>query len=247
MKLYPAIDLKGGRTVQLVGGEPGTERVSLPDPLAVARGWLELGFEELHVIDLDAALGSGSNADLVAGIVNETRVPVQVGGGVRNDEVAERLLMAGVARVIAGTRAVEDVPWATRLAETWPGRVMVAADVRDGKVVTRGWTETTALSATEFLARYDGVPLAGVLVTDVSREGQLQGADARLFEGLVEATTHPLQAAGGVTSLQDLRDLAGAGVSGAVLGMSIYTGAIDAAAALAETKARVRSNHERNQ
>lgn len=242
MRLLPAVDIRGGRTVQLVGGRPEDERVSLPDPAATARHFLELGFEELHVIDLDAALGSGSNLTLVRELVAAYQVPVQVGGGVRSDEAVADLIEVGAARVIVGTRAVEDPAWLERNAGLYPGRLMVACDVKDGaeggKVVSRGWTETTALAAEELLARLADVPLAGVLVTDVSREGRLQGVNAELFARLAASTPHPLLAAGGVTSLSDLRELERAGVAGAVLGMSLYTGAIDAAAALHEFKER---------
>ena len=238
MRLLPAIDIRGGRTVQLVGGRPEDERVSLPDPAATARRFLELGFEELHVIDLDAALGSGSNLTLVRALVAGSPVPVQVGGGVRSDEAVTELIEAGATRVIVGTRAVEDPAWLERNANLYPGRLVVACDVKGGKVVSRGWTETTALEAQEILDRLEGSELGGVLVTDVSREGRLQGVDPELFARLAAGTSHPLLAAGGVTSLNDLRELERAGVAGAVLGMSLYTGAIDATAALHQFKER---------
>lgn len=232
MRLLPAIDLRGGRTVQLVGGEPGTERVSLPDPVATARGFLQQGFKELHVVDLDAALGQGSNLAIIRELVAEFDVPVQVGGGVRSLGAAESLLEAGAARVIVGTRAVEDPAWLADVTQQLPGKVVVACDVKGIKVVSRGWTENTGLHALSFLATLDALPLAGVLVTDVSREGRLTGIDGELFARLATATPHPLLAAGGVTALADLQTLDRAGASGAVLGMSLYTGAIDVGAAL---------------
>jgi phosphoribosylformimino-5-aminoimidazole carboxamide ribotide isomerase len=232
VRLLPAIDLRGGRTVQLVGGEPGTERVSLPDPAAAARAFLNQGFQELHVVDLDAALGQGSNLALIRELVAEFDVPIQVGGGVRSLETAENLLEAGAARVIVGTRAVEDPAWLAEVTRQLPGKVVVACDVKGINVVSRGWTETTGLHALSFLATLDPLQLAGVLVTDVSREGRLAGINGDLFARLATATPHPLLAAGGVTSLSDLQALDQAGVSGAVLGMSLYTGAIDPSAAL---------------
>jgi phosphoribosylformimino-5-aminoimidazole carboxamide ribotide isomerase len=234
MRLYPAIDLRGGRAVQLVGGVPGSERVSLPDPIAVAERWIEVGFRALHLVDLDAALGEGDNQDAIGALLAAAQVPVQVGGGVRDDAAAARLLDAGAARLIAGTRAVEDPAWIAALAERWPGRVCVAADTRDGRVVTRGWTAGGRLEPAALLARLDTLPLAAVLVTDVSREGQLRGIDADHFATLAAATRHPLVAAGGITSLDDLRALDAAGVAGAVVGMALDTGAIDARAALQE-------------
>lgn len=234
MIVMPAVDLRGGRTVQLVGGRPGSERVSLPDPLLVAERWVELGFTQLHVVDLDAALGEGSNRPLLLKLVAEAGVPVQVGGGVRGTRLAQELFQGGAARLIVGTRAAEDRAWLTRLCRRWPGRVVVACDVNDGQVVTRGWRSGTGMRAEGLLAGLDDLQLAAVLVTDVSREGRLQGVNADLFAGLVGATRHPLQAAGGIAEIHDLRALRRAGVSAAVLGMSLYTGSIDPAEVIEE-------------
>jgi phosphoribosylformimino-5-aminoimidazole carboxamide ribotide isomerase len=234
MIVYPAIDLRGGRAVQLVGGQPGAERVSLPDPVAVAEDWVRTGFRALHVVDLDAALGEGSNHETILAILEAVTVPVQVGGGIRDDNAAARLLEAGAARVITGTRAIEDPDWLAGLAARWPDQVAVAVDIRDGRVLARGWTATTALDATSFIQRLDVIPLAAVIVTDVTREGQLKGVDTDCFAGLARISGHPLQAAGGITNLADLRALAAVGVAGAVVGMSIYTGAIDPRATIME-------------
>ncbi len=234
MIIYPAIDLRGGRAVQLVGGRPETERVSLPDPVAVALRWVAEGFRALHIVDLDAALGDGDNHDAIRAIMAAVTVPVQVGGGIRDDDAATRLLHAGAARVITGTRAAEDPDWLAALATRWPGRVCVAVDTRDGHVLTRGWTAATGTGAISQLERLDSLPLAAVIVTDVNREGQLTGVDARYFATLTRATRHPLLAAGGITNLDDLRALATAHVAGAIVGMSLYTGAIDPRATIQE-------------
>jgi phosphoribosylformimino-5-aminoimidazole carboxamide ribotide isomerase len=226
---WPAVDLQGGRVVQLVGGRPGSERVSLPDPVAVARRWIEEGFRALHVVDLDAALGSGSNRASVEAILAAVDVPVQVGGGVREDAAVEELLRAGARRVIAGTRAVRDRAWLERIAALHPQSVVVAADTRAGEVLVRGWTEGTGLPLLEFVRGLAGLSLAGVLVTDVGREGRLGGADLALFREVVAASAQPVLAAGGIATLDDLRRLADAGLAGAVLGMSIYAGGLAAA------------------
>lgn len=224
---YAAIDLRGGRVVQLVGGEPGTERVSLPDAVAVARQWVDAGFRALHVVDLDAALGSGDNRARVLEVIRAVEVPVQVGGGVRDEETAAALLDAGASRVIVGTRAVEDPEWLAALVARFPERVVVAADVRGDHVVTRGWTADAGLDAVDFLRRLDALPLGGVLVTDVTREGQMIGIDEARFRALVAATRHPLLAAGGIGGIEDVRTLARCGAVGAVLGMALYTGAVN--------------------
>ncbi len=228
MIAIPAIDLRGGRVVQLVGGEPGTERVSLPDPAAVARQWEADGFTMLHVVDLDAALGSGDNRSAVEAVLAAVRVPVQVGGGIRTDEDVVSVLDAGAARVVVGTRAIEEPAWLEHIAARHPGQVVLAADVRDGLVVTRGWTESSDLEAAALLENVRALPLAGVLVTDVGREGRMQGADVVQFEALVEASRHPLIASGGIAGTADLTALAAVGVHAAVLGMALYTGALDA-------------------
>ena len=233
MRLLPAIDLRGGRAVQLVGGQPADERVSLADPLAVARLWQDAGFRALHVVDLDAALGTGNNDSVIAALL-ALDVPVQVGGGVRDDDAVARLVDLGAARVIVGTRAVEDRDWVERAAARWPGRIIVAADARAGAIVTRGWTAASALGAQEFVEGLGALPLAGVLVTDVTREGRMCGIDSTLFRDLVDATAHPLIASGGIGGAEDLRLLEGAGAAAAVLGMALYTSALDPSSIIRE-------------
>lgn len=231
MIAYAAIDLRGSRVVQLVGGRPDDERVSLPDPTAVALDWLACGFVALHVVDLDAALGTGDNSAAIRDVIAAGGgVPVQVGGGVRSIEVAETLFAAGAARVVVGTRAIEDAAWLDQLTVRWPGRVVVAADVRGDDVVIRGWTTGAGLAVEDLLASLSQLPLAGVLVTDVSREGSMAGVDVGRFERLVAATPLPLVAAGGIAGAEDLAALDQAGVAGAVIGMALYTGALDARA-----------------
>src|SRR5690606_37055052 len=168
------------------------------------------------------------NRAAVEAILAAVDVPVQVGGGVRDDETADALLAAGAARVIAGTRAVEDAAWIAALAERHPGRVIVAADVRGRVVVTRGWTAGAGITVDALLRRLEPLPLAGLLVTDVSREGRMAGADAARFAALAAATRHPVIAAGGIAGMDDLRALAARGIAGAVLGMALYTGGLDA-------------------
>lgn len=227
MIAWPAVDLKGGRVVQLVGGRPEAERVSLPDPVAVARDWVARGFHALHVVDLDAALGTGDNRPAIEAILAAVDVPVQVGGGVRDNGTLDRYVAAGAARVIVGTRAVRDRAWLERACARHPGRVLVAADTRAGQVLVRGWTETSGLDLRSYLGDLAPLPLAGVLVTDVACEGGLGGADVALFRDVVAACAQPVLAAGGIARLEDLRRLADAGVAGAVLGMVLYAGDID--------------------
>lgn len=234
MRVWAAIDLRDGAAVQLVGGDPAHERVRLPDPVAVAERWLGAGFTALHVVDLDAALGTGDNREAVAAIADAVagRAALQVGGGIRDDAAIVRSLGLGVDRVVVGTRAVEDRPWLEAAADRNPGRLVVAADVRHGAIMSRGWTESTGRSAGAFVAGLDPLPLADVLVTDVGREGREAGIDREGFRDLVAATRHGVIAAGGIAGVDDLDALREVGAAGAVLGMALYTGRLDPADAL---------------
>jgi len=236
MIAIPAVDLRGGRCVQLVGGDYAQERVRLDDPVAVAREWVRTGFARLHVVDLDAATGRGSNRALVREILREVAcepgpwgaIPVQVGGGVREEDDIAALLDDGAAAVVVGTRAVEDAHWRDTMALRYPGRLVLAADVRERRVVTRGWSATSATDVVELVRDCAGLPLAGLLVTAVQLEGRMAGTDLPLMQELAEEATVPLLASGGVGSVDDLRALAHRGAAGAVLGMALYTGALDA-------------------
>ena len=234
MITIPAVDLRDGACVQLVGGSYGDERVRLSDPLGVAREWWSHGFQRLHVIDLDAATGRGENRALVRGILDDAAAEVQVGGGVRDAARLEELLEDGADWVVLGTRALEEPEWLAEMAARHPDRLIVAVDVRERRVVTRGWSRTLPEHVDDMVDELNGLPLAGLLVTAVHREGQLQGTDLPLMEDIVEASRAPVFAAGGVSSLDDLRALEHRGAAGAVIGMALYTGALDPRAVVGE-------------
>jgi phosphoribosylformimino-5-aminoimidazole carboxamide ribotide isomerase len=234
MRVFPAIDLRGGACVQLVGGEPDAEKIRLPDPMEVARRWKDAGFQGLHLVDLDAALGTGSNAEDVTAILEETTLETEVGGGVRDAESIQRLLELGASRVIVGTRALEDPRWLEEMAFKFPGKLILAADTRRRQVVTRGWTRTLSQDVGALIAGVDPLPLAAIQVTAVHVEGLEGGTDLELMSELVETTSHPLYASGGIASMDELRKLSSAGVAVAILGMALYTGKIDAKAAAKE-------------
>lgn len=228
MRALPAIDLREGACVQLVGGSYEAERVRLPDPLLVAQRWAAAGLTSLHIVDLDAALGRGSNTPVIAALARQPGLELQVGGGVRALAAIERLFELGVQRVVVGTRAVEDAPWLEAMAARFPRQLVVAADVRGTSVVTQGWTKTSPLTIDALLQRLADLPLAGVLVTAVHVEGQLQGIDAALMRGVCAAATMPIIASGGITTMEDLRQLRELGAHAAVIGMALYTGRLDA-------------------
>lgn len=219
----PAVDIRGGRCVQLVGGRPEREEVSLPDPAAQARIWRDMGFGTLHIIDLDAALSQGENRAAIRAVVQSTDASIQVGGGIRDERAVQEVLALGVDRVIVGTRAIDDFHWLSRQAHGHPRKIMVAADVREGIVVRKGWTESSGIPVLELLRRLDPLPLAGILCTDVSREGRMEGIDLAGAQEVVRGSHHPLWISGGVTTVRELRALARAGAAGAVLGMALYT------------------------
>jgi phosphoribosylformimino-5-aminoimidazole carboxamide ribotide isomerase len=227
MIAIPAVDLREGACVQLVGGEYAQEKVRLADPASVARDWCNQGFQRLHVVDLDAATGKGNNRKVIREILREASVPVQVGGGIRNEDQIERWLDEGASYVVVGTRAVEDEDWLTEMADKFPNQLIVAADVRERRIVTRGWTKTLPRNVVHFVEDLASLPLAGILVTAVHKEGQMQGTDLPLMEDVAEASQWPVFASGGVSSMDDLRALEHRGLSGAVLGMALYTGAIE--------------------
>jgi phosphoribosylformimino-5-aminoimidazole carboxamide ribotide isomerase len=228
MIAIPAVDVREGACVQLVGGVYANERVRLPNAPAVAREWTDAGFKRLHVVDLDAATGAGSNLPVVEEILRDARVPVQVGGGVRSTEAVEQLFRAGADRVVVGTRALEDPDWLADLAGMYPGVIIVATDVRERRVVTRGWVRTLPHDILDVVEELNPLPLGGLLVTAVHVEGQLRGTDLALMEDVAEAAAAPVIASGGITTMADLRALDYRGISGAVVGMALYTGALDA-------------------
>ena len=227
MIAIPAIDLREGACVQLVGGDYAQERVRLSDPASVAREWARYGFRRLHVVDLDAATGRGSNRHVVDDLLRESVADMQIGGGIRHGEDVDELLGQGARAVVVGTRAFEDADWLARLASAYPNEILVAADVRDRRVVTHGWTRTLPREIIDVTEELSALPLAGLLVTAVHKEGRMQGADLFLMEDVVEAASFPVYASGGIRSMSDLRALADRGVAAAIIGMALYTGAID--------------------
>ena len=225
----PAVDVKGGRCVQLVGGRPDAVAISLPSPVAAAERWYAAGFGTLHVVDLDAALGSGDNLAVILDVLAATDADTQVGGGVRDDARAQALLEGGADRIVVGTRALDDAVWLTALAGSYPGRVMVAIDTRDGRILRRGWTEESSLELSTYLPTLEPLPIAGVLSTNVAREGRLAGIDREACSEVIEASPHPVWASGGVTTVEELEYLDRIGAAGAVLGMALYTDTLSAA------------------
>ena len=227
MNVIPAIDIKDGKCVQLVGGKPGTEKVRISDVVAVARKWQDEGAEMMHIIDLDSALGTGNNESLIEKVVGDLSIPVQVGGGIRTVEHVERLFEIGCERVIVGTRAILDRQFIERVSADYPDAVVVAVDSISDKVLIRGWQEDSGkelLSVTEDLSQ---LPIFGFLYTNVEVEGRLNGIDPIPIKALIGSTAKPVIVSGGVTTMGDLLELQRMGAHSAVVGMAIYVGKID--------------------
>jgi phosphoribosylformimino-5-aminoimidazole carboxamide ribotide isomerase len=226
----PAIDLREGACVQLVGGSYDAEKVRVKEPLDALKKWRGFGFKTFHVVDLDAAMGKGSNTDAIARLLgHEPGLTFTVGGGVRDSARVEAVLAGGASSVVVGTRAIEDTAWLSEVAQRYPGKVVVAADVKGREVVTRGWTAGSGRDIADLLAALEPLALGGLLVTAVHKEGQLGGVDLPLMQEVARRSRHRLYASGGVTTVDDLRALGAAGAYGAVIGMALYTGTLDAA------------------
>jgi phosphoribosylformimino-5-aminoimidazole carboxamide ribotide isomerase len=234
MMVIPAVDLREGRCVQLVGGSYDREAIRFDDPVDVAGRWQRSGFPALHVVDLDAATGRGSNRDVIRRILESSECETQVGGGIRTTEDVDELLGAGANRVITGTRGLEDPAWLASVADANPGRVVVAVDIRDRRVVTRGWTGAHERDFRDVVPELGSLPLAGLLVTAVHREGMMEGTDLPLMREVMDHSTLPIQAAGGVGTIDDLRALKELGISAVIVGMALYTGALDPGAIIEE-------------
>jgi phosphoribosylformimino-5-aminoimidazole carboxamide ribotide isomerase len=223
----PALDLRGGACVQLATGSYDDEVIRIPDPVGVAVAWRQYGFRHLHVVDLDGVVGRGNNTPEIQAILGVTDVEVQVGGGIRNRESIQQLLNDGAQRVVIGTRALEDPDWLMDISTDFPGSIVVAADVRDRKILSHGWTRTLPKLVLDLVEELNGLPLAGVLVTAVHREEAMRGTDLPLMEDVAEVAEFPVFASGGLGSIGDLRALADRGVAAAIIGMALYNGAMD--------------------
>jgi phosphoribosylformimino-5-aminoimidazole carboxamide ribotide isomerase len=238
MELWPAIDLRGGKCVRLQQGDYGRETVFGDDPAAMARHWVSLGAQRLHVVDLDGARdGRPANLAAVRSILAAASVPCQFGGGVRDEATIERLLDSGVERVVVGTRALREPEWFQGACRRFPGRLVLGIDARDGRVAAEGWLQTSEVAATDLARRYAGLPLAAVVYTDIARDGMLAGPNYAALREMAAVAPAPLVASGGISTLEDIRRLARLPVAGCIVGRALYEGRLplpDALRAAAE-------------
>jgi len=229
--------MKGGKCVRLFQGRADQETVFGEDPVAVALKWRGQGAEYLHLVDLDGAFaGEPRHSDIVAAIVKQTGLPVEVGGGIRSRESVSAYLDAGVDRVIVGTKALQSPQWLRSLCREFPGRIAVGVDARDGRVATHGWVATSDVTAIDFARSLKGVGVRAVIFTDISRDGAMKGVNVEATRLFAEACEAPIIASGGVSSLEDVKALKALPIEGAVVGRAIYDGRLGLAEAIAAAR-----------
>lgn len=239
MLLIPAIDLKNGQCVRLRQGRMEDDTVFSDDPVAVAGRWLEAGARRLHMVDLDGAFaGEPKNAEVVRAVREAyPDLPLQIGGGIRNQAIAEAYVDAGVSYVIIGTQAVREPQFVNELCKAFPGKVIVGLDARDGIVAIEGWAEGSGVDATELAKKFEGAGVSAIVYTDIARDGMMQGVNVEQTRALADAISIPVIASGGVSTFEDIEKLcavAGSGISGAIIGRALYEGTIDLGTAQAQ-------------
>jgi phosphoribosylformimino-5-aminoimidazole carboxamide ribotide isomerase len=224
--VIPAIDVFGGRCVRLVKGDYEHPTVYSENPLEVVAEFEEAGAERLHVVDLDAARGTANNSTVIKSILRRHNLKVQVAGGIRSSEAVDAWLDAGAHAVVMGTAAVREPRLLERCTRQHPGQVLAALDVRDDKAAVSGWTETEPVMIGALLARWDRLPLAGVILTCIDRDGTLGGPDLETLARVRGMTGLPIQYSGGISSVDDLQNVAAAGAHAVILGKALYEGRI---------------------
>jgi phosphoribosylformimino-5-aminoimidazole carboxamide ribotide isomerase len=231
--VIPAIDIMNGHCVRLVQGDFDQRTIYSDDPALIAVDFARAGAERLHVVDLDAARGDQDNRGVIQAVIEAAGLKVQVAGGVRSSAQVETWINAGAGAVVMGTAAVREPELLAECAHRFPGHVMAALDVRDGLPAVSGWTETEELDISELIPRWNVLPLAGMILTCTERDGTLGGPDLQTLARVLAMTEMPVQYAGGISSLNDIRQVREAGAAGVILGRSLYEGKLSLEQALA--------------
>ena len=234
MLILPAIDLRGGRCVRLKQGDYAQETIFGDNPVEIACRWAAEGAEFLHLVDLDGAKqGQPVNGEVVKQIVKFSAVPCQLGGGIRNEEHLEEVFSWGVERAVIGTRALQDPVWLKRVIHRFPNKIVLGLDARNGMVATHGWLETSEKSAIGVAKQFEDSPLAAIVFTDISRDGMLNGPNVEALSEMAQAVKTPIIASGGISSYENVRQLLGHPLAGAIIGRALYEGQLDLRAVLA--------------
>jgi phosphoribosylformimino-5-aminoimidazole carboxamide ribotide isomerase len=226
--ILPAIDLRGGRCVRLRQGDYAQETIFSDDPAGTARQFVAQGATWLHLVDLDGAkTGKLTNGAAIRAIVEASGVPCQLGGGLREEADLATAFGWGVARLIIGTKALKDFGWLTRMAQAYPGKLLLGLDARDGKVATDGWLDVSERDAVALAKECEELPLAGIIYTDIRRDGMMAGPNLDALRHMAAATRLPVYASGGVTTLEDVRRLRQLPLAGCIVGRALYEGTLD--------------------
>jgi len=239
VEVWPAIDLRGGKCVRLQQGDYRRETVFGEDPAAMARHWVELGAERLHLVDLDGARGGEpANLPSVRAVVEAVGVPCELGGGIRNEGSIRRLLDLGLRRLVIGTLAVREPAWFREMAGRFPGRLVLGIDARDGRVAAQGWTETSEVEAIDLARSFAAEPIAAIVYTDIATDGMMSGPNLSAMAAMQAAVDVPVVASGGVTSAEDVAALKAAGMAGCIIGRALYEGKLKLPQALAAARSQ---------
>ena len=223
MRIWPAIDLRNGKCVRLQQGDYNRETVFGENPVEMAEHWVSEGADCMHLVDLDGARdGISINASVIGEIVKAISLPCQVGGGIRSEETIQSMLDVGVSRLVVGTKALKDPDWFTAMCEKFPNRLVLGLDARDGRVATDGWLETSDVDATEMAQRFEQLPIAAIVYTDIARDGMMAGPNVEAMKKMNDAVSVEVVASGGVAAASDISDLANAGMDACIVGRALY-------------------------
>lgn len=226
MQVWPAIDLKGGKCVRLTQGDYHREKVYGTNPADMAARWVTEGATGLHVIDLDGAMGVATNQDAVARICSEIEVDIQVGGGIRSEQAIEDYLSMGIKRLIVSSKTISDPQWIRQMATKYENLLVVSIDLKQERLAFDGWQKTSDIDVLQHAKAMAELPIAGLIVTDISRAGMLTGPNLELLDSLIHCTEKPLISSGGVRHTEDVERLTHKGVHGCVVGKALYDGQI---------------------
>jgi phosphoribosylformimino-5-aminoimidazole carboxamide ribotide isomerase len=237
MQLWPAIDLLGGQCVRLKQGDYAQETVYCDDPAQMAKHWVSQGAEYLHLVDLDGARdGRPTNLPSVKAILAEVNVPCELGGGIRDEATIKLLLDAGLSRLVLGTRAIADQDWFRNIVRKFPNKLVLGIDAKDGYVATHGWIEVSKVRAVELAKQFESEPLAAIIYTDIATDGMLAGPNLKAMDEMRRSVQLPVVASGGVTTVEDIRQLAALPMTGAIIGRALYENKLDLREALQVVK-----------
>ena len=237
MQIWPAIDLLGGKCVRLQQGDYNRETVFGDDPAAMARRWVDEGAECLHLVDLDGARdGTSANREAVAAILAAIDIPCELGGGVRDEATIKSWLDAGLQRLVIGTKALKEPDWFRAMCRRYPNQLVLGIDAAAGRVATDGWLDVSDVSATELAKKYADEPLAAIVYTDIAKDGMMAGTNLPAMQEMKEAVDVPVVASGGVTNVEDVRQLARVDMAGCIIGRALYEGTLTIADAISAAR-----------